>query len=90
MFCKSHAITLLKRPQTRYETEESDNHKIGHRKILLKTVDQKPKDIYDIKKGRAGFNESLPAEHVTPRVLPKPPSLSQLCVVFSLPFFCFI
>jgi hypothetical protein len=85
---KSHYITLLNPPQTRYETEEADNHKLS-KKILLKNVDHKPKDIYDVTKGRAGFNESLPAEHVPPRVLPKPPSLSQLCVALLAVFHLF-
>jgi hypothetical protein len=69
--------------QTRYHDEEATNLveiKTGHNRILSKEIKKADFQIYDVTKGRDGHYESLPKEHFSQRVLPKPPSLSQLCV----------
>jgi len=72
--------------QTRYHDEEATNLveiKTGHNRILSKEIKKADFQIYDVTKGRDGHYESLPKELFSQRVLPKPPSLSQLCVRHS-------
>jgi hypothetical protein len=70
--------------QTRFEHESavnlSETEAVGHRQILLKHVKKTETEIYDVKKGRHEYNEALPEELSPQRSLPKPPSLSLLCV----------
>jgi hypothetical protein len=74
-------------PQTRYEDEEKGVARhmktVGARgkHFFLKEAHTK-KDQYDVRKGRVGFNESLPEEMSPDRVLPKPPNLATMCVLF--------
>jgi hypothetical protein len=74
-------------PQTRYEDEEKgvahQMKAVGARgKHLFLKEAQTKKDQYDVRKGRVGFNESLPEEMSPDRVLPKPPNLAMMCVLF--------
>ena len=84
---KLHPSLILVAPQTRYEDEEKGaalHLKAGGARgkhFFLKEAQTK-KDKYDVRKGREGFNESLPEEISRDRALPKPPNLATMCVLF--------
>ncbi len=71
-----HSSLILVAPQTRYKDEEKGGAR-GKHFFFLKEAQTK-KDMYDVRKGREGFNESLPEEISHGHALPKPPNLAPL------------
>jgi hypothetical protein len=82
-----HSSLILVAPQTRYKDEEQGaalHLKAGgaHGKHFFLKEAQTKKVMYDVRKGREGFNETLPEEISHDRALPKPPNLATMCVFF--------